>query len=280
MAPRQVRLDVGDAEVDLAETWANYRVLPKPYVSATALAAFATCRTKPFLQRVLDAAGFNLTTWAMRAGIRAHEEVQGALDAAAPPTTLTLEDALAQKQFAFATEYGVRDGRRNLRGIADIVYVAHGEAHVLELKNMRPPNGPDPFWNAPVWFDHGVQAQFYGMLLAAELGTRPWVHVSYLLDGSKAAFLDSLAGATDAEGALTRLAAASASFASTLQTDRYLGDLVRDLRRAERGTVLPMPGHEDAAKCAQCPVRTWCPRRLDQPGDFAQVPVSALAIPP
>jgi CRISPR/Cas system-associated exonuclease Cas4 (RecB family) len=276
--PRQTRLDVGDPEGELGERWANYRVLRKAFVSATALSSFHHCAVKPFLERVLAAAGMDTQTWAMRQGLRAHEEVQAAFSAAAAPSHLTFPDALRQGAFLFAAEYPLRDERRLLRGIADLVFAARGQAHVVELKNARPPDGTEPTWGVAVRPEHALQLAFYGLLARNEFGRMPQLTLVYLQGGSKQALLEGLTNTGDAEAALQGLVDRHPTWSPTREHLQLVNDTIRNLRRVERRQVLPRPSHADPATCARCPVRSWCPRRLDRPGEFQHL-AAALVSP-
>jgi hypothetical protein len=273
---RQTRLDVGEPEAALAQRYANYRVLRRSFISATALASFARCSVKPFLERVLTALGLDSQTWAMREGLRAHEAVQGALVEAAPPSELTLAQALRSGAFAFGVEVPFRDERRMLRGIADVVVVRDGQAHVVELKNARPPGAADPVWGADVWYEHGIQLHFYGLLAKRELGLVPHLHLAYLRDGSKDAVLSGLAQNGDAEAAVGALVERAVRLPTTPQAAVVVNTMIRHLRRAEKRALLPVPEHADPQRCMRCPVRTWCPRRLDRPGEWEPLPADRL----
>lgn len=275
-APRQAKLDVGDPEVALAEQWANYRVLRKSFVSATAVASFHHCPVKPFVDRIVEAAGVGTQTWAMRMGAQAHEEVQAAFSATAEPSRLTFREALRGGLFLMAAEYALRDERRLLRGIADLVFAAEGKAYIVELKNARPPTEPDPTWGLPVRPEHALQLEFYGLLARGDLGVAPQLTLVYLEGGSKHELLGSLAQTGDARAALMGLVERHPTWPSSREKTDLVNRTLRELRRAERRPALPQPGHGDPARCGRCGVRAWCPRRLDRPGEFQHLSATLL----
>lgn len=274
--PRQSRLAAGEAEEALAERWANYRVLPRTYLSATALASHATCNVKPFVERVVDALGIGAETPQMRAGALAHAHVQGAIAASAPPRRLRLRQALARRAFALALEYPLKDARRRWRGIADLVYARDGEAHVIELKNARPPARTDPVWSAPVWHEHGLQLAFYGLLARTQLGRTPRLALAYLKDLPQAELVSALERGGDVGRALDDLAAASVPLVLGPPQRAAVEDAARAFRAAERGFVLPQRRHRDPGICRGCRVRHWCPRRLDRPGAYEAIDARRL----
>lgn len=275
-APRQTRLETGD-EDDLARRWANYRVLRKTFLSATALASFSYCRVKPFVERVLSALGLDTDTWQMRAGAAAHEALQGAITEHVTPSRLTFAEAFRQNAFLIEMERPLSDARRRLRGIADIVYASAGTPYVIELKNSRPPPNVDPTWNAAVRFEHGLQLQFYGWLARTEFGRRPLLALSHLRDLPRAELLDRLDESGDAERALGELFDASAKLTSSAESEDTVRRLVARFRAAERRSTIPTRDHEDAAKCRTCRVRSWCPRRLDDPTRVELIDARRLA---
>lgn len=247
---------------------ANYRVVRKPLLSASTLASWFVCHTKPFVQRILERFGIEVTNAAMRRGALAHAEVQGALEAVAAPSELTFEEALATHRFLMGTEVHVLDERRRLHGFVDILFARHGGLHVLELKNSRPPRQSDPVWGLPVWPDHAVQVHLYGVVAEAQFGVPPHLSLSYLRDGSKEAVLDELSQGSAPERALERLVGASVPVPhGATERDRVLEE-ARAFQRAERAPEIPLPNHDDPRICAYCSVRAWCPRRLDLPGRF------------
>lgn len=247
---------------------ANYHVVRKPLLSASTLAAFLTCHAKPFLQRLLDVFGIEVTSAAMRRGAQAHAQVQDALQAVAPESELTFTQALARKEFLFGTEVHLLDEQRRLHGFVDVMFAQEGHLHILELKNSRPPQSPQPTWGAPVWPEHGMQLHLYGLLGRSETGATPKLYLSYLKNGSKEAVLGALEEGQDAADALIRLTQTSVALPhGPVERSRVLQE-VRAFQRAERGLELPVPQHNDPFLCAGCSVRAWCPRRLDMPGRF------------
>jgi len=276
MEPRQSRLDVGLPEIDLAQRWANYRVLRKSFVSATALASFHHCPVKPFLERVLQAAGLDRATWAMRQGLAAHEAFQSAATAGAEPTPRTFREALHDGSFLVAVEYPLRDERRMLRGIADVAFAAASQAHIVELKNARPPPTTDPTWGLPVRPEHALQLELYGLLAREDFGATPTLTLVYMQDASKADFLESTRTSGRPQDALEALVESHPTWRPTAEHDALLKQTIRELRRAERRPFLPQPTHGDPARCGQCTMRAWCPRRLDRPGEFQHVSAALL----
>lgn len=280
-APRQTRLgESDDADAAGLARWANFHVLPRPFLSATALASYSYCPTRPFLERVVSALGLTRDSPQMRAGAQAHEELQSALTAAATPSVLTLQQALEKGVFLFEVERGLKDDSRKLRGVADIVFVSGGEAHLLELKNAFGPSGPDPVWGAPVWREHGLQLSLYGLLAQRELGRRPRLALAYLKGVPKAQVLARLAETHDAESALLDLWESAVILESDARTDAIIEAAVQAFRAAERGLAIPRPDHDDPQRCQRCPVRFWCPRRLDEPGRFEALDARRLEIRP
>lgn len=237
----------------------------RSWLSATALSTHAWCQTKPFLQRMLDAAGVDLTTPAMTAGIAAHAEVQDATDALAEPSDLTFPEALREGSFLLANEFPLRDNRRRLRGIADVTFASKGRAYVLELKNSVP--APD----GHAWPEHAIQTQFYGLLAQPKLGEAR-LAVSYLRATGRAHLLHSLIHQRDPETALLELYQRSAAVPSTAEAFADINLRIRAFRKQEKRDLLPDPGHDDAKRCAACSLRRWCPRRRDRPGEFAAIP--------
>lgn len=255
---------------------ANYHVVRKPLLSASTLASFLICRTKPFVQRILELYGIEVTNAAMRRGAAAHAQVQGALEAVSPESDLTFPEALARKEFLLGTEVHLIDEQRRLHGFVDVMYASQGKLHILELKNSRPPREPDPTWGIPVWPDHGMQAHLYGLLGRTETGVTPNVYLSYLRDGSKEAVLGSLQGDRDPEKALAHLASASVHLPhGEGERGRVLAE-VHAFQRAEKGLEIPIPQHNDPYKCAGCSVKAWCPRRVDDPGRFVALDARKL----
>lgn len=252
---------------------ANYRVVSKPLLSATALASWLYCRTKPFVQRVLERLGIDLSTPAMRAGAAAHADVQGALDAVAPPSELSFPEALQRGLFLFGSELHFLDRKRRLHGYVDLVFAREGRLHILELKNTRPPRFTDPLWGAPVWPEHGMQLNAYGVLGRNLFGVTPRLRLSYLQGGSKEAVLEEVAASRNPESALLRLESLSVTVPHADRERGLVLEAAREFRRAERQLEIPLPDHTDPRRCARCYVREWCPRRLDRPGAF--VPLEA-----
>lgn len=242
---------------------ANEAVVAKPLLSASTLASWFHCNTKPFVERVLERIGIDTSNYAMRMGALAHEEVQGALEALAAPSELTLGQALARGAFLFETEPHLVDKRRRLHGFLDILFTSGGRLHVVELKNTRPPGAPDPLWQAPVWPDHAVQLLVYGLLARATFGVRPRLSLSYLKGGSRQVVLSRLAESGDPENALLALAEASTTFEPTQGHQDLILRNVRAFHRAERQPIVPPPSHSDPGRCAGCRVRTYCPFRMD-----------------
>lgn len=255
---------------------ANYRVVSKSLLSATALASWLYCHTKPFVQRVLERLGIDLSTPAMRAGAAAHADVQGALDSVAPPTELTFPEALNRGQFLFGSELHLLDRRRRLHGYVDLLFAREGRLYILELKNTRPPRFPDPLWGAPVWPEHGMQLHLYGVLGRSLFGVTPRLRLSYLQGGSKEAVLEEVTASGNPETALLRLEALSVALPHADRERRVVLEAAREFRRAERQLEVPMPDHNDPRRCARCSVREWCPRRLDRPGAFVSLDAKLL----
>lgn len=242
---------------------ANESVIPKPLLSASTLAAWFHCNTKPFVERVLERIGIDTSNYAMRLGALAHEEVQGALEALAAPSELTLPQALARGRFLFETEPHLVDKRRRLHGFLDILFTSGGRLHVVELKNTRPPRGPDALWRAPLWPEHAVQLQVYGLLAQSTYGVKPRLSLSYLKSGSREIVLSRLAESQDPEKALLALADASTPFEPLPEHSDLILRNVREFHRAERRPTIPPPSHSDPRRCAECRVRTYCPFRMD-----------------
>jgi CRISPR/Cas system-associated exonuclease Cas4 (RecB family) len=263
MATRQQRLSGFEPASE-----ANYHVVRKPLLSASTLASFLVCNTKPFVQRILEVFGIEVTSAAMRRGAAAHAEVQGAFEALTPKSELTFREALARKEFVLGTEIHLLDEQRRLHGYVDIMFADGGRLHILELKNSRPPRQPDPTWGQPVWPDHGMQAHLYGLLGRTETGVTPSVYLSYLRDGSKEAVLESLADQKDPARSLRILAEKSVALPHGPAERAKVLHEVQAFQKAERGLEVPMPNHADPYRCGSCSVKAWCPRRLDQPGRF------------
>lgn len=273
---RQSRLSASDPEAPLAETTANWRTVPKPFLSASALGSWSYCHTKPFIERLLQALGIDTETAEMRAGTQAHEQLQSALAEAAPPSELTVRQALEQKAFLYAHEYPLKDERRMLRGIADIVFAARGSAYVVELKNTVAPRRSDPVWQAPLWFEHGLQLEFYALMARQDFDATPHLALAYLKGTPKDAALGQLEESGDPERALLDLYATSAQIEATAENLEVVHREIKAFRGAEKHFVVPLPNHASPRRCSTCRVRSWCPRRLDQPGRFEAVPASRL----
>lgn len=270
---RQARLGADTPESRRAESEANWRTLPKPFLSASALGSWSFCHTKPFVERVLDAVGIQAETPEMRAGTAAHEEIQNALAEVGEASELTMAEAIRRKAFVYGHEYPLKDERRMLRGIADLVFTTKGFSYVLELKNAVPPRRTDPVWRAPLWFEHGLQLQFYALLAESDFGQPPHLALSYLKGIPKGSVLEQVAESRDPERALLDLYATSAQFDPTPETRGALNREIQGFRAAEKEFVVPLPNHANPRRCSNCRVRNWCPRRLDQPGTYE--PVSA-----
>ena len=273
---RQARLDSLDAEVRLAQTTANFRVLPKAFLSASALGSWSFCHTKPFVERMLQAVGIEAETVEMRAGTVAHEELQGALAEAGVESTLTMREAIDRQEFWYGHEDPLKDERRMLRGIADVVFTTHGVPYIIELKNTVPPNRPDPVWGAPLWFEHGLQLQFYALMGRADFGRPAHLGLAYLKRGAKEAVMSDLAASGDPERALLDLYATGVQVEPTPESKDVVDREIKGFRRAERALTVPTPNHANPRRCSTCRVRTWCPRRLDQPGNFETIPAERL----
>ncbi len=275
---RQTRLPSEEPESALADRYANYRVLARTYLSATALSSFSYCNAKPFVERIVSALGLDTETPEMRAGARAHEALQAALLEAAPPSELSLRDALDRQVFAFAAEYPLKDEARSLRGIADLVFAKDGDAYIIELKNTRPPMRADPMWGVPVWYEHGLQLHFYGVLGRQSLGRTVHLALSYLKGAPNDVVVDELRRSGDPEQALLDLYATSTKAEASDAARAVVDATIDGFRRAEKGSIVPPPTHGDPRRCAGCRVRHWCPRRLDAPGQFERL--RAQALPP
>ncbi|HEX9816993.1 MAG TPA: hypothetical protein VGB18_08435, partial [Candidatus Thermoplasmatota archaeon] len=122
---------------------ANYHVVRKPLLSASTLGAFLACRVKPFIQRILEVFGMDVSNAAMRRGAAAHEQVQGAFEALSEKSDLTFKEALGRKQFLLGTEVHLTDDDRKLHGFVDVMYAHEGRLNVLELKNTHAPAALD-----------------------------------------------------------------------------------------------------------------------------------------
>lgn len=255
---------------------ANETVIPKPLLSASTLAAWFHCRTKPFVERVLERIGIDTSNYAMRLGALAHEEVQGALSEHAQPSELTMAQALARGSFLFENETHLVDPRRRMHGFLDILFTSGGKLHVVELKNTRPPRNPHPEWRAALWPEHAVQLHVYGLLAHATFGVAPRLSLSYLKAGTRDVVLSDLAGRRDPESALLALADASTPLEASKEDRSRILDAARAFQRAERMPRIPAPQHADPRTCADCRVRTYCPFRLDG-GDHVRLDARLLA---
>ncbi|MBI2079043.1 MAG: PD-(D/E)XK nuclease family protein [Euryarchaeota archaeon] len=262
------RLRQGKLPLEPTTPTPNREVVRKPLLSATTLASWTVCHTKPFVQRLLERYGIDLTTAAMRRGAEAHAEVQGALEAAAGPAEITLAEGLREGRFVFEAEAHLVDDRRRLHGYVDLIYARAGNLHVLELKNSRAPNQPDASWGASIWPDHAVQLHLYGLLARSVYDVPPRLHLGYLRGGSKEDALDELTRSNNPEAALVRLTERSVALPHEApHRERILAE-VQAFQRAERAAMIPPPNHIDPAICHRCSVRAWCPNRLDRPGEF------------
>jgi hypothetical protein len=260
---------------DEPSPFANHRVVRKPLLSATTLAAWFTCHTRPFLQRVVEKLGLDTTTWAMRQGAAAHEQVQGALEAVAAPTTQTLPQALLKRSFLMVNELHLVDERRRLHGYADIVYAKDGRLSILELKNSRPPGGLDPVWKAPVRTEHGIQLHTYGTIAHGQFGQSPRLFVSYMA-GSKKGLLSELESSRDPGAALANFEKQSVLLSHTITQRTIILNESRAFFRAEHGLDAPRPNHSDPVQCKFCGVNRWCPVRMDRPGEFVPLDPAGL----
>lgn len=273
---RQARLGTGSSTAREAARWANHRVLKRSFLSATALATFSWCPVKPFIERVLAHLGLDRVTPAMIEGAAAHEAVQGAVEALSEPSTLTFPQALSQRTFLLATEVPLKDERAMLRGIVDLAVAQDGTATMVELKNTRAPQGSDPSWGVPAWESHVVQAMVYGQLARVAWGIVPRLAISYLRDGSKARVLSAVAQNPDAQSAVEQLIDDSVVFDPSPGHFARLRTLIHEFRRTERAAGLPEPVHGRPDRCSGCPVRRWCPRRLDDPGAWERLDATLL----
>jgi hypothetical protein len=247
---------------------ANYHIVRKPYLSASTLGSFLSCRVKPFIQRILEVFGIEITNAAMRRGAAAHAQVQGAFEALAAKSELTFKEALARKVFLLGTEVHLTDEDRKLHGFVDLMYAQEGKLTVLELKNTNAPMTVDPTWGVPVYPEHGMQVHLYGLAARAETGVTPRLFLSYLKGGSKERTLSELEGSRDPAKGVERLVTDSIAVPhGPEQRARVLRE-VHEFQKAEKGLEIPMPQHADPFLCGWCSVRAWCPRRLDQPGRF------------
>lgn len=248
--------------------FANHRVVRKPLLSATTLAAWWVCHTRPFLQRVLQRLGIDTSTAAMRAGAAAHAQMQGAIEAVAAPSDETLAQALLKRSFLIQNELHLLDEARRLHGYADIVYARNGVLNILELKNSRPPTEVNPVWRAPIRTEHGVQLHVYGAVAQTMFGQTPRLYLNYLQGGSKQAVLNELESSRDPAAALQQFERGSVHISSTLVQRTMILNEARNFFRAENEIRVPAPNHASPLTCRMCGVKTWCPQRLDQPGQF------------
>lgn len=273
---RQARLPTEDHEVHASETVANYRVLRKAFLSASALGSWSYCHTKPFVERLLQAVGIEAETPEMRAGTAAHEEIQAALAEAGEASELTMREAVERNEFLYGHEYPLKDERRMLRGIADLVFTTHGQPYVIELKNATAPRRPDPVWRAPLWFEHGLQLQFYALMARPDFGRPAHLALAYLKGAPKQAVLEQVASSGDPERALLDLYATSVQVEPGRESKAVVDGEIKGFRRAERALVLPLPNHANPKRCSTCRVRHWCPRRLDETNRFEAIPAAQL----
>lgn len=274
---RQSRLPSGDAEVALAQQNANYRVLAKAFLSASALSSWTYCHVKPFVERMLQAVGIDAETPEMRRGTAAHEEIQTALAEAGTPSELTMAEATRRREFLYGHEYPLRDERRMLRGIADLVFTTHGSPYIIELKNSVAPHRTDPVWRAPLWFEHGLQLQFYAMMARADFGRPSHLALAYVKGAPKQQIVEQVGESGDPERALLDLYATSVQIEPSPESHGVVNQEIRQFRKAEKSFVIPLPNHANPRRCGSCRVRSWCPRRLDEPGRFEAVPATLLA---
>lgn len=237
-------------------------------ISASTLGSFLVCRTRPFIQRILEVFGIEVTTPAMRRGSAAHAQVQNAFDEVTPESDLTFTEALARKEFLLANEVHLIDEPRRLHGHVDLMVARNGKLAIIELKNSSQPSSPDPTWGVPVYASHGMQVNLYGILGKTETGATPLLFLSYMAEGGKAAALDEIAQSRDPSRALDRLLAESVAVPHGPEQRARVLQEVQAFQRAERLQVLPEPGHNDPFECQWCSVRSWCPRRLDEPGRY------------